>query len=136
MELIENDTELKSDDNVAKMVEFLTAAERAKRCTDEDELVIMIDKYGLEREHMPSQLLQSRKVWEALVRNLKMEATIRNLGKITSMGLCDAGSWVERALVERLTDQNLLVKSRTHPFKVTPTIWKYQRCRSRTSSIP
>ncbi|KAH3836994.1 RNA-binding protein Ro60-like [Dreissena polymorpha] len=117
---------VKDDENASKMLEYLTAVERAKTCTDEDDIIEFIEKFGLEREHMPTQLLNSSKVWEALIKNLKMEATIRNLGKITSLGLCQPKSWVERALVERLADEELLKKSRTHPFKVLLALNTYK----------
>ncbi|WAR00395.1 RO60-like protein [Mya arenaria] len=134
-ELVNNVPDLKMDETVTKMVEFLTAVEKAKSCTDEDELVGIIDKYGLEREHMPTQLLNSKKVWEALIKNLKMEATIRNLGKITSLELCEKDSWVEKEIVERLTDQDLLIKSRTHPFKVLLALHTYKSGRGDKGSL-
>lgn len=110
-----------------QMVEYLKAANEAKRCTDEDRMVDLINGFKLEREHITTQLLNSKRVWEALIQNLKMEATIRNLGKITSLGLCEEGSWVERALVERLTDQDLIKQSRSHPFKILLALETYRK---------
>ncbi|XP_053405787.1 RNA-binding protein RO60-like [Mercenaria mercenaria] len=123
------DKEMGNDEKILKMLDFLEATEKAKRCTDEDEMVKMIREHGLEREHMPTQLLNSRKVWEALVMNLKMEAAIRNLGKISSMGLCGEGSFVEQAIASKLTDQQALKDARTHPFKVLLALTTYEKGR-------
>lgn len=123
------DSEMGNDEEILKMIEFLEATEKAKRCTDEDDMVKMIREHGLEREHLPTQLLNSRKVWEALVMNLRMEAVIRNLGKISSMGLCEDGSFIEQAIVTKLTDEKNLKEARTHPFKVLLALTTYEKGR-------
>lgn len=123
------DKQMGNDDKLMKMIAFLEATEKAKRCTDEDEMVKMIQTHGLEREHIPTQLLNSRKVWEALIMNLKMEAAIRNLGKITSLGLCGEGSFVEQAICSKLTDEKALKEARIHPFKVLLALTTYEKGR-------
>jgi hypothetical protein len=42
---------------------------------------------GLVREHIPTELLNSDKVWEALLEKMPMTALIRNLSKLSSLGL-------------------------------------------------
>lgn len=115
------------NDKTKNMIAYLRATDEARKCTDEDKMAELITEYSLEREHVTTQLLNSKKVWEALIENLKMEATVRNLGKITSLGLCEQGSWVEQALVSRLTDQKLLKSSRTHPFKILLALNTYRK---------
>lgn len=121
--------EMANDEKIQKMIKFLEATEKAKRCTDEEEMVKMITEHGLEREHLPTQLLNSKPVWEALVMNLKMEAVIRNLGKISHLGLCGDGSFVEQAIVSKLTDEKALKDARTHPFKVLLALTTYEKGR-------
>lgn len=121
------DKDMANDEKITKMLEFLEVTQKAKICTDEDELVQMIKQHGLEREHLPTQLLNSKEVWKALVNNLKMEAIIRNLGKISSMELCSEGSLIEKEIVNKLTDQKALKDARTHPFKVLLALTTYEK---------
>ena len=47
----------------------------------------LIDEFDLPREAIPTQWLNEAKVWEALLARMPMTATVRNLGKMTSLGL-------------------------------------------------
>lgn len=111
---------------VSDMVSYLEATQIAKHCTIDDDMVRMINMHKLERELIPTQLLKSKSVWEALIKNLKMEATIRQLGKITSLGLCEKGSPVEKEITEKLTDEAALKSARVHPFKVLLALKTYE----------
>lgn len=44
---------------------------------------------GLVREHIPTNLLNSVPVWQALLEKMPMTALIRNLSKLSSLGLID-----------------------------------------------
>ncbi|KAL4227931.1 60 kDa SS-A/Ro ribonucleoprotein [Mactra antiquata] len=114
-----------NEEKVKGMICYLEGTEKAKRCTDEEEMVRLINIHSLEREHVPTQLLNSKKVWQALIKNLKMEATIRQLPKITNLGLCENGSWVEQEIVKRLNDEAALKAARIHPFKVLLALKTY-----------
>ena len=47
----------------------------------------LIRKYGLVRESVPTELLKSADVWEALLEKMPMTAMIRNLGNMSKCGL-------------------------------------------------
>lgn len=47
----------------------------------------IIRRYSLPREAVPGQFLTSSEVWAALITDMPAQATIRNLGKITSLEL-------------------------------------------------
>lgn len=79
-----------------KVVELIENIERAMTVTDEDEMCDLIHKWGLVREQCPSQLLNSQKVWIALLEKMPVEAMIRNLGVMSSHGLFQNGSDDER----------------------------------------
>lgn len=49
----------------------------------------LIHNSGLVREHVPSQLLNDAIVWSALLDKMPMTAMIRNLAKMTTVGLFD-----------------------------------------------
>jgi 60 kDa SS-A/Ro ribonucleoprotein len=49
--------------------------------------VKLIDEFDLPREAIPTQWLNEAKVWEALLERRPMTAMVRNLGKMTAIGL-------------------------------------------------
>lgn len=127
--------EIEKDEKIVQLVEYLKAAEEARRCPDEDRMVELINSQSLEREHVTTQLLNSKKVWAALIKNLGMEAIIRNLGKITSMDMCGIGSPVETEIVSKLTDVNALKSARVHPFKVLLALNTYRNGKGDKGSL-
>jgi len=90
--------------------EGLQAAQNAK------EAAILIKRYNLPREAVPTQFLNDRDVWAALAENMPYEALVRNLNKMTAVGLIDPfrrDEWLKR-----LTNKELIVKSRIHPLRL------------------
>jgi len=98
-----------------KLVE---AFEQAKRATRAGEIVKLIDEYELPREAIPTQWLNEAVVWEALLERMSMTAMIRNLGKMTSLGLLAPFSDAKRLIVAKLRDETALKRARTHPLAV------------------
>ncbi len=95
---------------------------------NEKQAIALITQYGLPREALPTELLNSLGVWEALNQNMPMTATIRNLGKMTSIGLCksnlDANT---KLIVERLTNAEQIKKSRVHPITILNALSQYKK---------
>ena len=57
---------------------------------------------------------------------MPMTAMIRNLGKMTSIGLLAGGSPETMNVCDKLQDQNLLRHARIHPFKVLVALKTYK----------
>lgn len=66
---------------IEQLKEFLETVEKAKKSTDDNELVAAIRQHHLVREHMPTNMLNSVTIWSALLENMPLTAMIRNLGK-------------------------------------------------------
>lgn len=81
-------------------------------------IVKLIEKYNLPREAVPTEFLNSPKVWEAMLPNMPATALIRNLGKMSSVGLVSPLSNAEKFIAERLANAEWLQKSRIHPISV------------------
>ncbi len=62
----------------------------------------------IRREAMPTQYLNDRDGWDALLADMPMTAMIRNLGKITNIGLVARGSDAERHIVSELQNMERL----------------------------
>jgi 60 kDa SS-A/Ro ribonucleoprotein len=96
--------------------ELIEAFEKAKKAS-EKEIVTLITEHGLPREAIPTQHLNSVAVWEALLAEMPATAMIRNLGKMTAVGLVKPLSKASVSIAKKLKDTAWLKKSRVHPMQ-------------------
>jgi 60 kDa SS-A/Ro ribonucleoprotein len=89
-----------------------------QEATTPKQAVKLITKYGLVRESVPTELLKSPEVWEALLARMPMTAMIRNLGNLSKCGLLTPLSEASKMVVERLSEEALLKKARVHPIQL------------------
>ena len=97
---------------------LIKAFEQAKAATSAKEIVELIVEHNLPREAIPTQFLNNLEVWDALLQNMPMTAMIRNLGKMSSIGLLKPLSQASKLVVSKLKDQEYLQKSRIHPMQL------------------
>lgn len=69
----------------------------------------------LQREHIPTEHMSSSAVWDVLLEGMGLEALIRNLGKLSQIGLA-AQKRVK--ICEMLTNGENVRRSRVHPLKI------------------
>jgi len=81
-----------------------------------DAMVKLIREFNLPREALPTEALNDPAVWEALLVNMPMTAMIRNLGKMTSIGILNPLSDGEKSVVTALGNVEVMRKARIHPF--------------------
>ncbi|CAK5095476.1 unnamed protein product [Meloidogyne enterolobii] len=87
---------------------------------DEKRCVELIKKYNFVREHVPTALLNSPKVWTALLQHMPMTALLRNLSKLATLGLLDDELNKECVdlVISKILNQEALQKARIHPIAV------------------
>src|SRR5262249_706725 len=100
------DGELKAD--MSDRLRAVRAVEDMKHFTEAKDVVNYIVDFGLPRECVPTQFLNSPEVWDALLDKMGAEAMIRNLGKMTSVGLIKPMSKASKLVVGRLNDAEFL----------------------------
>jgi 60 kDa SS-A/Ro ribonucleoprotein len=103
--------------DVATLPEIIQAYEQAKTANKADLIKLIRDK-GLTREMIPNTSLDSPEVWEALLERMPLWAMLRNLGKMSSVGLLKPLSDASKSVCERLGDAEALHKARVHPMTV------------------
>lgn len=105
---------------------LIWAFEQAKRATTEAEIISLIQQYRLPWEAIPTQWLGAAPVWQALLPQLPMTATLRNLGRLTANGLLapmnEGTNWV----VSRLNNSEAIRQARIHPLAVLVALKTYQ----------
>lgn len=95
----------------------------------------LIRKFRMPREVVPTEMLNSAEVWDALLADMPMTAMIRNLGKMSNVGLLTAGSDAERTVMERVTDANRLRMARVHPIAILAALKVYEQGRGERGSL-
>ena len=103
--------------NSLSLVAGLEAA-NALSSDDVKQMLRLIGEYKLTLEHVPNHFLSSPLVWEALLPNLPPTAMIRNLGKMTSVGLLRPLSSPTKLVCDVLTNSDRLRGARVHPLSV------------------
>jgi len=104
-----------------KLPPVIEGFEKAKTAQSPQEVVKLITDYNLPRECIPTQFLNDVHVWEALLKGGKgmpFTAMIRNLGKMSEIGLISPMSDGEKFVVARLADGEGLKSARVHPLQI------------------
>ncbi len=128
-------TETAAERSGSDALQLLEAVEKAKAATQPAQIVRLIHDHGLVRECIPSEMLNSRDVWNALLQKMPMTAMLRNLGKMTNVGLLKPLSKASRLVCERLNDAELLAKSRLHPLSILVAAATYGQGRGMRGSL-
>lgn len=81
---------------------------------------------ALSWEMMPTEALTDPKVWRSLMetRNLPYTAMLRNLGRMTSIGVFEDSQTV-KDVVARLSNPEFVKRARVHPFNVLTALKTY-----------
>lgn len=115
------------DEKLKKLFTFLQATEDIKSKKEVDEVVSMIEQYQLVREHIPTNLLNEKLVWKALLQKMPMTAMIRNLAKMTAIELLVEGSDETKLVCNKLADVSALKAAKIHPFNVLVALYTYKK---------
>jgi 60 kDa SS-A/Ro ribonucleoprotein len=102
------------------------AFERAKRAQTAAEIAGLIRAYRLPREAVPTQWLNDRAVWAALLEEMPVTAMIRNLATMTRAGLLAPMSDAADRIAGTLRDGARLRAARVHPIAVLSALTTYQ----------
>jgi 60 kDa SS-A/Ro ribonucleoprotein len=124
---------LSEEVSIPGVIEAFQSLEKAE--SDKDVVGVINSNRALSWEMVPSQFLKSRVVWEALLPNMKMTATIRNLGRLTSLGMLGPMSESEKLIRERITDDDALKKERVHPISALIALLTYKAGHGQKGSL-
>lgn len=76
----------------------------------------LIRESNLPREALPTELLNDVEIWRELLQEMPPTATLRNLGKMTSIGLLKPLAKENQIVADRLTNAAGLRRARVHPL--------------------
>lgn len=94
-----------------------------------------IEKYDLSWEMLPTSLLKEKAIWESLIPKMGLTALIRNLGRMSSIGVIAPLSVHEKNVIARLENVEEIKKARIHPISILNAIKTYSQGRGDKGSL-
>lgn len=99
---------------------------RVQSATDPAKVAGIVAEHGLSWEMLPDSALNSPVVWEALLdKGMPQTALIRQLPRLTNLGLLSPLGAHTKQVVAQLTNPDRLRKSRVHPVSVLVALRTY-----------
>jgi hypothetical protein len=108
-----------NEDYLVETARFLKAlVELAKTGEKKDTttaIALMEKNKKIQREHLPTELLNTPQIWNTLLSGMGMTALVRNLGKLSQVGVASTRS---QDIIKMLTDPKSVKDSKIHPLQV------------------
>jgi 60 kDa SS-A/Ro ribonucleoprotein len=114
-------------DQVLAMIWAFERAKSLRERADVPLLCALIRDYGLPHECVPTEMKRHPEVWAALLPEMGLTAILRNLGKMTEVGLLSTFSDAERLVVSRLERVDALRAARVHPLQILVALNTYAK---------
>lgn len=118
-----------------KALKIIKGTEKAKRATSGKEIADLVREFNLPHEVVPKEFSNDVEVMKALLVNMPLTATMRNLGRMTSHGVLAPMSDEVNMVVDRLTNESYIKKSRIHPINVLAALKTYSQGRGFKGSM-
>jgi len=112
--------------NENDLIPFLKACNQIKTA-DVKTAVQLIKEHRLPREVLPTEMLKEKTIWNALLEDMPMTAMIRNLGKMTNVGILGPNSDGAIKVCDKLNEEEVLKAARIHPINVLMAQLTYKR---------
>lgn len=119
----------------ARQLRLIEGKYLAKEAEGVAEIASIIRKYSLPREALSTQMLNSVEVWDALLVDMPMGAMLRNLGKMSEVGLLAPNASATDYVVNRLLNGEEVRQARINPFKLLLALRTYSSGRGRLGSL-
>jgi len=115
----EGESKKVAEDPLVATARFLKAlVELAKTGEKKDAataVAIMERNKKIQREHLPTELLNTPQIWNTLLTGMGMTALVRNLGKLSQVGVASSRS---QDIIKMLGDPKNVKESKIHPLQV------------------
>ena len=116
-----------SRNTIPEVSDYAIGMEKIKCAKYSEDAARLIREYNLTREAIPTSFLNSINIWEALLDRMPMTALIRNLGKMASLNMHQAFGNSLNDTCLKLTDTEIIKKSRVHPIQIMNALITYQK---------
>lgn len=115
--------------------DLIRGFDKARAATDVKELCALIREHKLTHEMVLSEWKNHAEVWDALLGDMPITAMIRNLAKMTNVGLLSPMSDASRKVVSVLSDEARIRKARVHPIAILSALKVYEQGHGQKGSL-
>lgn len=105
--------------------ELLAGYEELKRTEKRADVINLIEKHQFTHEMVPNEWKNETEVWAALLEKMPVMATVRNLGKMTQIGLLKPFVPEVQTVLDRLSAETIQ-RSRIHPIQILMALTTYK----------
>ncbi len=119
-------------DGLPKLV---TAFVQLSKAQSAEEIAALIVEYDLPREAVPTEWLNDAKVWTALLQRMPMTALVRNLGKLSAVGVVTPLGDAMPLVLSALRDADRIKKARLHPLAILLALNTYAQGRGEKGKL-
>ena len=109
-----------------ELPEYLIDFEQLRKTNSPTEVKYLIKKNRFTHEMVPNEFKDKPDIWEALLENMPMIAMVRNLGKMSSVGLLKPLGDHTQIVLNKLSEDHIL-KSKIHPIQMLIAYLTYKR---------
>ena len=106
---------------IVSAFEFVQGTDATKK-----DRLALIKEHRLPWEALPTEYNSDPDYWAAQLPTMGMTALVRNLGNMSRIGLIKPLSAAEKLIAERLSDEQVIRKSRLHPFNILVALKTYE----------
>lgn len=119
---------------------MVQAFESLRAASNQKQVTALIRQHRFTHEMLLTEWKNDPAVWEALLEDMPQTALLRNLGKMTAVGLLAPMSDASRKAARQLTDAARLSAARVHPVAVLSALKVYEqghgeRARRRSNAL-
>ncbi len=119
-------------DELPKLVTAFISVQTAPTA---DEIAALIVEHDLPREAVPTEWLNDAKVWQALLERMPMTALVRNLGKLSAVGVVKPLGDGLPLVLSALRDAERIKKARLHPLAILLALKTYAQGRGEKGKL-
>ena len=115
-------------------VPIVSAYEEAKEATV-PRVIELIHEVGMTWEMLPTTVLKNPDIWAALLNKMPVNAMMRNLGRMTSIGTLGVFNENNRHITHRLLVDEVLQNDRLHPLTILMALMQYKEGQGMRGSL-
>lgn len=97
--------------------ELIVGYEQLKAASSKQEVLNLIDTHRFTHEMVPNQWKNEPEIWGKLLEKMPLTAMVRNLGKMSNVGLVKPLSQASKHIVNQLNEERIKY-SRVHPIQM------------------
>lgn len=113
--------------SVTDLPAAVRAFESLRAATNRKQVIALIREHRFTHEMLLTEWKNDPAIWEALLDDMPQTALVRNLGKMTAVGLLAPMSDASRKVARQLTDASRLARARVHPVALLSALKVYEQ---------